>query len=219
MNLCERTVRYLLLGSLVTAASVVVAGCSETGGVSRLSLDENLVANPGAEAGSETERKLRNWETSGCLAAVEYGSDDSELTSAPTEMDSPGARHFAAGDADCAAVATGRQVVRNIGQLRTDETVQLEYSLSGWFGGVGNQRDYATFVAWFYGPNGSLLGADALGPVTPQQRSNQTTLVKRTASGLLPVKTEKIEFTLTMKRYQGGHSGYADGLSFSLTTP
>lgn len=213
---CDRPyhVRLTLLISAIGVA-LIFAGC---GGESTAQppTDENLLDNPGAESGDESRGALDGWNEGACFSGLEYGSQASELDAAPAEMDSPGSWHFAGGNQLCNDVATGQQVVRNVDQLlQSNDTV--EYQMSGWLGGVGSDRDYATFVAWFYGPNGSLVGADAIGPVTAEERSDQTTLARRTADGIIPSRTSRIELVLMLKKYGGDHHGYADNLSFVLT--
>jgi hypothetical protein len=205
---------------LIAAMPIIALAISGCGGTSSSGppLDENLLDNPGAESGSDSHGSLDGWEEAGCFSGDEYGAGDSELDAPPSEMSSPGSWYFAGGNQLCNDVATGRQVIRNLQQLSTSAS-DLEYQMSGWLGGVGTQRDYATFVAWFYGQNGTLLGADAIGPVTAEERMDQTTLVKRTASGFIPSRTSRIELTLMLKKFQGVHSGYADNLSFVLTSP
>jgi len=213
---CKRTdhARLVFLASMLGAA-LILGGCGG-GSTSEPPLDENLLDNPGAESGDESHGALDSWNEGACFSGLEYGSQESELDAAPSEMDSPGSWHFAGGNQLCNDVATGQQVVRNVDQLlESNDTV--EYQMSGWLGGVGSDRDYATFVAWFYGPNGSLVGADAIGPVTAEERSDQTTLARRTADGIIPSRTSRIELVLMLKKYGGDHHGYADNLSFVLT--
>ena len=91
------------------------------------------------------------------------------------------------------------------------------YVLSALLGGFSSQGDQATLSVTFNGLAG-LLGTTSIGPVTPSDRGDATSLLQRSAGGLLPVGTRSIDVLLRMDRFQGSaNDGYADNLSLVLT--
>lgn len=95
----------------------------------------------------------------------------------------------------------------------------LSYDLSGWLGGWLAQQDNALLYVSFLDASSNEIGHADIGPVGPADRGNQTGLVLRQASGLLPTGTTSLMFSLSMERLGGGdNDGYADNLSFKLTS-
>jgi hypothetical protein len=102
----------------------------------------------------------------------------------------------------------------------TATTRDIAYSLTGWLGGWANQGDNALFYVQFLDGSGNELGNSAIGPVTPQDRNNQTGLFFRANEGFLPMGTSNLSFWLSMERLvSGDNDGYADNLSFVLQAP
>lgn len=97
---------------------------------------------------------------------------------------------------------------------------QLAFKLDGYLGGWTNQGDNAQITVFFRDSLSNLLGTAELGPVTAQDRNNQTGLLYRQTQGFVPVGTTAIELTLSMERLNSNdNDGYADNLSFVLNTP
>ena len=95
----------------------------------------------------------------------------------------------------------------------------LSYDLSGWLGGWTTQQDNALLYVSFLDAGSNEIGHADIGPIAPADRGNQTGLVLRQASGLLPTGTTSLMFSLSMERIGGGdNDGYADNLSFKLTS-
>jgi hypothetical protein len=95
----------------------------------------------------------------------------------------------------------------------------VEFSLSGFLGGRGAERDIARVSARFLDENGGFLSFGQIGPVTPLDRGNLTQMLLRETEGTLPVGTRTIEVTLVMTRLDGpDNDGYADDLSLILST-
>lgn len=92
-----------------------------------------------------------------------------------------------------------------------------DYALSGWFGGKGAEADAAALNAQFLDESGTVLGSDAVGNVSPGDRSNITGLLEREVSGTLPAGTRFAEFNLTNHVVSGLNDASADNLSFVLT--
>jgi hypothetical protein len=97
---------------------------------------------------------------------------------------------------------------------------KTSFSLSGWLGGWTDQGDNALFYVQFLDESDNEIGSSAIGPVTPEDRDNQTGLYYREAAGYLPAGTRKLSFWLSMERLvSGDNDGYADNLSFILQEP
>jgi len=167
----------------------------------------NLVINGDAEAG------LTGWtgyDGYGMIQSVNYGSNW-VLPTQPGPVDR--GRNLFAG--------TGQYAVAyqtlDFG-MTTDHAVS--YSLSGWLGGWAGQGDNALFYVQFLDEFDNVVGNSAIGPVTPQDRDNQTGLLYRDAQGLMPSGTHKLSFWLSMERLvSADNDGYADNLSFVLRDP
>ena len=116
------------------------------------------------------------------------------------------------------AQSAGFQVI-DVSSLTANGTA-VEYSLSGWLGGWQSQGDNALLYVSFLDITGNEIGSAAIGPVLPADRGNQTGLFFQQSLGTLPVGVSKIQFSLSMERLGGGdNDGYADNLSFVLTSP
>ena len=90
---------------------------------------------------------------------------------------------------------------------------QIDFVMSAFLGGFGNQDDAANFSARFFGANGtSLLGTQTLIGPTAAERNNVTGLFSKLIIGDVPVSTRFVDFVLTTS----GNDGYADNLSFVI---
>ncbi len=91
------------------------------------------------------------------------------------------------------------------------------FSLSGWFGGYEDQRDYSTLSVVWRNAKGAVVGKPkAIGDVTPQQRKDVTSLIARSETGTVPTSATTALITYKAVRLDGGYDdGYAD--NFSLT--
>lgn len=95
----------------------------------------------------------------------------------------------------------------------------LRYDLGGWLGGWSSQGDNALLYVSFLDVQDNEVGHAVIGPVTPDDRANQTGLFYRSASGVLPAGTASLMFSLSMERQGGGdNDGYADNLSFVVSS-
>jgi len=167
----------------------------------------NLVVNGDAEAGVTGWTGYSNYNM---FQSVSYGSNW-VLPSQPGPSDR-GSRMFAG----LGQYAVGYQTL----DFGTATTQDIAYSLTGWLGGWANQGDNALFYVQFLDGSGNELGNSAIGPVTPQDRNNQTGLFFRANEGFLPVGTSNLSFWLSMERLvSGDNDGYADNLSFVLQAP
>ncbi len=167
----------------------------------------NLIVNGDAEAGVSGWSGYAGYSM---FQSVDYGSNW-VLPTQPGPVDR-GAGMFAG----FGQYAAGYQSL-DMGIAATRKTA---YSLSGWLGGWSAQGDNALFYVQFLDESDNEIGSSAIGPVTPQDRGNQTGLYYREAAGYLPTGTRKLSFWLSMERLvSGDNDGYADNLSFILQEP
>lgn len=93
----------------------------------------------------------------------------------------------------------------------------VQYQVSAWLGGWTSQQDNALLYVSFVNASNIEVGNSILGPVTPADRNNTTGLFYRETTGLVPMDTRSVIFSLSMERVNGGDiDGYADNLSFAL---
>jgi len=93
----------------------------------------------------------------------------------------------------------------------------VDYVLSGWLGGRGEQSAAAQFTGRFLTGAGVPLSTNRLGPVTAADRTGVTGLLKRFTTGQLPTGTRLVEFTLSAQASVVTNDASADNLSFVLT--
>lgn len=173
------------------------------------SYDTNLIANGGAESGASGWTAFDGYDL---FQSVSYGSNW-VLPTQPGPVDR-GAKMFTG----VGAQSAGFQVI-DVSSL-TATGAPVEYSLSGWLGGWSSQGDNALLYVSFLDITGSEIGHASIGPLSAADRGNQTGLFYRESLGLLPQGVSQVMFSLSMERLGGGdNDGYADNLSFVLTSP
>ena len=188
---------------LITAALLAAACASQAAVI----YDSNLVVNGNAEAGVAGWNGYDGYNP---FQSVDYGSNW-VLPTQPGPQDR-GTKMFAG----LGEYAVGWQTL----DFGTAAPQGSSYSLSGWLGGWTSQGDNALFYVQFLDEFDNLVGNAAIGPVTPQDRDNQTGLLYRASEGLLPEGTRKLSFWLSMERLvSSDNDGYADNLSFVLHGP
>jgi hypothetical protein len=191
-------VRFFIAGALLAAA------CSSEAAVV---YGSNLVVNGDAEAGTAGWTGYAGYNL---FQAVDYGSNW-VLPTQPGPADR-GNRMFAG----FGQYAVGWQTL-DFGAATTRAT---SYALTGWLGGWANQGDNALFYVQFLDESDNEIGSSVLGPVTPQDRNDQTGLMYRETDGFVPTGTRRLSFWLSMERLvPGDNDGYADNLSFVLQAP
>jgi hypothetical protein len=183
-------------------------------------LTQNAIVNPGAELGAGSPdgtlvEPVPDWATNGNFTVVQYGS--------PNEIEnSPGAdfgsNFFAGGPDNASSSATQALDVSNISSLINAGLVN--YTMSGYFGGYITQDDSATLTATFLGVGLTTLAQVSVGGDNEVARNGTTELLFSSVSGMIPVGTDAILFTLQMTRTEGTYNdGYADNLSFIAVDP
>jgi len=184
-------------------------------------LGTNAIVNPGAEAGTGSisgndVESVPGWTTNGNFTVVQYGPNNSEINTAPGAAF--GNNFFSGGPSNASSYATQVLDVSNISALIN--AGEVDYSLSGYFGGYETQDDYATLTATFFDVSADDLGQVTVGGDNESARNGLTTLLFDSAAGTIPYGTESIEFTLQMTRLYGSYNdGYADNLSFVAVDP
>ena len=182
----------------------------------------NLILNGDAEtgAGSITGYEVvpvPGWTTQNNFTVVQYaagGGFPDVNTPGPTNR---GVNFFAGGPDTAASSAT--QTIDLSSYAVGIDTGNQTYTLAGYFGGYADHPDNATLTITFKDAANQSLGAATIGPVTNQERGNQTALFHRTINGLVPVQSRKVEVSLEMTRYAGAYNdGYADNLFLGLDT-
>ncbi|MFI1769336.1 putative Ig domain-containing protein, partial [Streptomyces sp. NPDC020800] len=177
------------------------------------------LANPNAETGtcgSGGGGSAPGWTAvSNQPQQVCYGSPTYPTTAqGPQAPDTPGNAFF---DGGPSASSSMKQTIDVSSQATQIATGTLPYTLAGWLGGYSNTGDNAKVVATFQNASGTSLGTATIGPVTAQDRNNQTKLLHKQATGTVPVGTTKVLFTATFTRTNGtDDDGYLDDLSMTF---
>lgn len=188
----------------LAAAALFAVTCSSQAAVV---YGSNLVVNGDAEAGMTGWSDYAGYSM---VQSVAYGSNW-VLPTQPGPVDR--GTHMFAGLGQYAVAYQDLD-------FGTAITAPSAYSLSGWLGGWSTQGDNALFYVQFLDEFNNEISSAAIGPVTPQDRDNQTGLLYREADGLIPVGTSKLSFWLSMERLASSdNDGYADNLSFVLQAP
>lgn len=186
------------------AAALFTVACS---GKADVIYGQNLVVNGNAEAGVSGWSGYTGYDM---VQSVDYGNNW-VLPTQPGPADRGNKMFAGLGQY---AVAT-QTLDFGVATAKTSS-----YSLSGWLGGWTNQGDNALFFVQFLDAANNEIGNASIGPVTPQDRGNQTGLFYRESVGIMPAGTSKLSFWLSMERLASNdNDGYADNLSFIATSP
>jgi len=185
----------------------------------------NLIQNPGAEqpAAPATEAEHAaptGWETSPNFTVMAYA----RLGFPPMSVSDAiggGSNFFAGGPGPAEAESVATQFVDFSGAATEIDAGHVRASLSAYLGGKGSQPDGATVSVTFKSEalgDGTQLGSPlTVGPVTPADRGNETTLLKREASATVPAGARSAVVTITATRAEGSYNdGYADNVSLVL---
>jgi hypothetical protein len=181
----------------------------------------NLVLNPGAEDGpgatnTSTINPPPSWLVAGELTAVQYGSPGGFPSPAVRDSISGGANFFAGGNTSSSAAFQTIDVSGAAPEIDADDAYA---TLSGYLGGFESQGDSVTVIVTYQDQDGTDNSQSVIfiGPVTPEDRARQTTMLLRSASGSIPPGTRTIQVTLFINGVDGSYNdGYADNLSLTL---
>lgn len=178
----------------------------------------NLLVNCGAEASSGTTSNaapapLASWSVTGGMTAIRYGVSGYPTTTSAGPPDR-GRVFFSGGTTSTATIG---QTVSTSDLAGRIDSGTATYDLSGWLGGYRGQDDDMRVVATFRDAAGTRLTSAGIGPVTAADRAGVTGLLRRSATGRVPVGTRSVRVVATATRRGGTHNdGYADSLSLTV---
>lgn len=181
----------------------------------------NLVVNGDAEADAGSANgsaigPVTGFSTTGNFTVVIYGPGFGfPLPTDPGPADR--GLNFFAGGPNIASSSASQHIDLAAGAGPIDSGT-VSFDLSAYLGGFGSQRDNAVLTLQFLDAGSSLLASAAIGPVTNVDRGNQSGLLLREASGLVPAGTRFAQVELQLSRFDGSYNdGYADNLSLVLS--
>jgi hypothetical protein len=183
----------------------------------------NLISNGDAEAGNPSpdgeappSGGIPGWTlVQGETTVVEYGNTTGGFP-LPTDPGPPdrGQQFFSGGTTVLSISNQSIDVSANAVRIDAGD---VAYELAGYLGGFRTQGDSASVAASFRDGTGQILGNASIGPVTPDDRADQTGLFLRATSGQLPSGTREIVLALEQRRVNSSfNDGYADNLSLVL---
>jgi hypothetical protein len=193
----------------------LTALCSLSFGA-QIVLNQNAILNPGAELGAGSSDGndvlfVPGWTTTGNFTSVIYGA-----SAAPVAYPGPafGSNFFAGGPNTGSDQAT--QII-DVSNLATQiDAAQIQFVLSGYFGGYLFQNDSASLFATFFDASDNSLGTSVvIGGHNSTYRNDISQLLFDSGTGSIPVGTRSVQITLAMEKTEGFYNdGYADNLSF-----
>lgn len=198
--------------------------------------DRNLIVNGDAESGPGAVDHLStvvvpDWFHMSAFTAVEYGAFGEFPTLFSAGPVDRGVNFFTGGPVEFAvgtgmSVTTATQTADVTGGADSIDVGLVGFELEGYLGGWVAQDDNAVLTIEFLDDASMTLGSGAIGPVNGFERRNETGLLLRSTSGLVPIGTRTIRITLEMTRVarvgqldSEYNDGYADNLSLVLSLP
>jgi hypothetical protein len=180
---------------------------------------DNVLANPGAEAGTPAEDDTSSpaapqWSRSGAFTFVRYGTVVGNFpfpSRRVGEALGAGNAFFTAGPGKG---DTASQVVDVSDAAPEIDLGKGSAALSALLGGYRASPDAAIVAAEFRDPAGDPLGHLQIGPVTADDRGGATNLLPRSASGAMPPLTRSVTVILRSAPAAGGYDdAYFDSLA------
>ncbi len=178
----------------------------------------NLIFNGDAESNSGTNdytpnRGIAWWFDIASTSIGRYGAHSNFPSASSPGPTNRGANFFIGG------TTNGSILQRiDISDIAADvDRAGVQYEMSGWFGGASTQGDSAALTARFLNASAVGISTNIVGNVTANDRGGVTGLLRRSATGTLPIGTRYVEFVLTNRVVTGMNDGSADNLSFVLT--
>lgn len=218
-----------------TLAAVVVAGIGAVAPVSSgravesstSVFGQNLIANPGAEAGpGSTDGSVvaaPAWTTTGGFTVIQYQPEGTFRfpTTTTTGPDDRGLNFFAGGPGDDVSTATQDIDVSSAAGIIDRGGVQ--YRMIAYLGGFQFENDSATFGVEFRDAAGTYLGSEVIGGSAGSGDRELRLFANPSFDRYVPQGTRTIHVVLRMAVVRasadGYIDGYADGLSLTLTAP
>ena len=180
---------------------------------------ENVLSNPGAEAGTPAEDDTSSpappqWSRTGGFTFVRYGTVAGNFPFPSRRIGEAlgaGSAFFTAGPGKG---NTATQVVRVDQAAPEIDLGHGSAALSALLGGYRASADGGIVEAEFRDPAGVALGQIRIGPVTAADRGGATNLLPRSASGAMPPLTRSIAVTLRSVPAAGGYDdAYFDSVA------
>jgi hypothetical protein len=213
--------RKVLATTIFAAGLVAFAPSSQA----TLVYGSNVIVNGGAEAdvgnNGTSFASPSSWTNSSAtdgITVVHYGAPGGYPLSTDPGPPDRGLNFFGGTISNPLASITQLLDVSNVASAIDGGLVSFD--LSAYLGGYFDQDDNATFAVTFENGANLALSSITLGPVTRADRGGATALLPRSTSGIVPIDTRSLLFTLTSTRVQGtNNDGYADNLSFIAAGP
>jgi hypothetical protein len=203
-------VPVLVLGSLAAAAPAS-AFTSDN-----LIVNGDAEASPGATDSSGTNTPP-GWQQAGGFTAVAYGSPDF-LTTSQAASWSGGANFFTGGTPPFGDDTVAIEQLDLTPLASQIDGGKLNVTLSGLLGGFSSQPDAVNVSAAVADPNGSTGAGLGIGPVTPEDRKNVTTLLPKSACVPVPAGVRQAIVSIDIHRTSGTYNdGYVDNLALVLS--
>ncbi len=174
----------------------------------------NLLRNGGGEGANAARLSAQHpgismWRTAGAFTHVRYGAPGGFPGGFDANRIAGQHAFFSGGPA--ASDSSARQKVK----VRPRKGTRAR--LSAYLGGYRTDGDAMSVKADFLNRKGNRIGGLTIGPVTPADRHQLTTLLPRSAAGKLPKATRRIVVTLSADYFAGGYNdAYADRVSLTV---
>ncbi|MEX2214869.1 MAG: PEP-CTERM sorting domain-containing protein [Phycisphaeraceae bacterium] len=214
----------------IIAASVIAIGASVASAVT-VAPGVNLIHNPDAELGSHSvgpaDTVIVAWED-----GLTYGDTTAGNVNTAANTTTYAANYAGMGTPTAPGLLVGNQgaayfyASEDAGDYSVTQTVNVsslsslidsggaQYITSGFFGGFSTQGDIGRLTATFRDAGNASLGSVTIGPATHGLGS--TVFTKAGDTGLVPVGTTSILFSVDFDQQGGSNDSRADNLSFVI---
>jgi len=192
-------------------------------------LNQNLIANPGAEdvtslttlgaPSSDAVNVADCWTTGNVTQAAPYAVVEvNSYASYATASTDPakGQNFFWGGTNDNGASTSVTDYATQLISLGSLTVAGQPFELSGFLGGYQAQSDSLGVTATFEDADGAFLGSAQIGPVTASQRGSVTELLRQAWYGTVPANTTQVLITLSQTGSGVNLDGSADDLNLTI---
>ncbi|HUN32782.1 MAG TPA: hypothetical protein VMU95_12285 [Trebonia sp.] len=192
-------------------------------------LNQNLIANPGAEdvtaltalgaPSSDTANVADCWTTGNVTQAAPYAVVEvNSYASYSTASTDPakGQNFFWGGTNENGATTSVTDYATQLISLGSLNAAGQPFQLSGYLGGNQAQTDSLGVTATFEDADGAFLGSAQIGPVTASQRGDVTELLDQAWYGTVPANTTQVLITLSQTGSGASLDGSADDLNLTI---
>lgn len=182
----------------------------------------NSVLNPSGETYTGTANGTNiilpnNWTANFSPTLAPYSSGNATSASHPKPADS-GNVYFAGGPDQESSDFFQMIDLTSIGT--EIDNGQVEFTLSGFLGGFGNQNDLAYLFVNFQTIDHFFAGQSVVGPVTAADRGNANGLLSRTTTEQVPGEARFAQVQIHFERNAPAYNdGYADNVSLVFNGP